>query len=145
MQCLITNRNYRTKRQIHAGSAQVDALPPDREGLLRHTYSFLGVETYKQVATEKIPVGAVTVKMLFAADEDKPGTAGTVTLHANGKVIGEGKWPTPCLSRFPATPGWTSAGTTAWSSTWTTRTSPVPLHRDSAQGHLRPQAGYPRR
>jgi len=67
------------------------ALWVDSEGLLRHTYSFLGVETYKQVATEKIPVGAVTVKMLFAADEDKPGTAGTVTLHANGKVIGEGK------------------------------------------------------
>jgi len=49
------------------------------------------VETYKQVATEKLPAGAVTVKMLFAADEDKPGTAGTVTLWANGKVIGEGK------------------------------------------------------
>ena len=29
--------------------------------------------------------------MLFAADEDKPGTPGTVTLYANGKVIGEGK------------------------------------------------------
>ena len=31
------------------------------------------------------------VTVLFAADEDKPGTGGTVTLHANGKVIGEGK------------------------------------------------------
>jgi len=31
------------------------------------------------------------VKMLFAADEAKPGTGGTVTLYANGKVIGEGK------------------------------------------------------
>jgi arylsulfatase len=61
--------------------------------LQRHTYSFLGVETYKQVATEKLPAGAVTVKMLFAADEAKPGTGGTVTLHANGKVIGEGKMP----------------------------------------------------
>jgi hypothetical protein len=61
------------------------------DGLLRHTYSFLGVETYKQVATERLPAGEVTVKMLFAADEPRPGTGGTVTLHANGKVIGEGK------------------------------------------------------
>ena len=31
------------------------ALWVDEEGLLRHTYSFLGVETYKQVSTEKLP------------------------------------------------------------------------------------------
>ena len=67
------------------------ALWVDGEGMLRHTYSFLGVETYKQTSTEKIPAGEVTVKMLFAADEPKPGTSGTVTLWANGKVIGEGK------------------------------------------------------
>jgi len=67
------------------------ALWVDGEGMLRHTYSFLGVETYKQTSTEKIPAGEVTVKMLFAADEPKPGTGGTVTLWANGKVIGEGK------------------------------------------------------
>jgi arylsulfatase A-like enzyme/uncharacterized membrane protein len=63
------------------------------DGLLRHTYSLLGVETYKQVSIEKLPAGAVSVKMLFAADEAKPGTGGTVTLHANGTVIGEGKMP----------------------------------------------------
>jgi hypothetical protein len=49
------------------------------------------VETYKQVSTEPIRAGDVTVKMLFAADEAKPGTGGTVTLYANGTVIGEGK------------------------------------------------------
>jgi len=69
------------------------ALWVDGDGLLRHTYSFLGVETYKQVSTEKLPAGDVTVKMLFAADEAKPGTGGTVTLWANGTVIGEGKMP----------------------------------------------------
>jgi len=69
------------------------ALWVDDGGLLRHTYSLLGVETYKQVSTEAIPTGPVSVKMLFAADEAKPGTGGTVTLHANGKVIGEGKMP----------------------------------------------------
>ena len=31
------------------------ALWVGEDGLLRHTYSLLGVETYKQVATEKLP------------------------------------------------------------------------------------------
>jgi len=61
--------------------------------MLNHTYSFLGVETYKQVSTEKIPTGDVTVKMLFEANENKPGTGGNVTLWANNKQIGEGKIP----------------------------------------------------
>ncbi|MGE5292955.1 MAG: arylsulfatase [Micromonosporaceae bacterium] len=65
----------------------------DCNGMLNHTYSLLGVESYKQISTEKIPAGDVTVKMLFAADEPKPGTGGTVTLWANGKLIGEGKMP----------------------------------------------------
>jgi len=65
----------------------------DDKGLLNHTYSFLGVETYKQVSTEKIPTGDVTVRMLFEADENKPGTGGNVTLWANDKQIGEGKIP----------------------------------------------------
>ena len=42
----------------------------DDKGLLHHTYSFLGVETYKQVSTEKIPTGDVTVKMLFEAERE---------------------------------------------------------------------------
>jgi hypothetical protein len=69
------------------------ALWADGQGILHHTYSFLGVETYRQTATEKLPTGAVTVKMLFDADKPKPGTGGTVTLWANGKLIGEGKMP----------------------------------------------------
>jgi hypothetical protein len=69
------------------------ALWADDRGMLNHTYSFLGVETYKQTSTEKIPTGAVTVKMLFDADKTQPGTGGTVTLWANGKLIGEGKMP----------------------------------------------------
>jgi arylsulfatase len=69
------------------------ALWVDGQGLLHHTYSFLGVETYKQTSTEKIPAGDVTVKMLFDADKAQPGTGGTVTLWANGKLIGEGKMP----------------------------------------------------
>ncbi len=67
------------------------ALWMDERGHLVHTYQFLGVETYKQVSTEPIPTGDVLVKMLFEADEPKPGTGGPVTLWANGRQIGEGR------------------------------------------------------
>ncbi len=61
------------------------------DGLLRHTYSLLGVETYKQVATEPLPVGEVTVTMLFEADAPTPGSGGAVTLLVAGKAVGEGR------------------------------------------------------
>jgi arylsulfatase len=67
------------------------ALWVDDEGRLNHTYSFLGVETYKQTSREPIPTGEVTVKMVFEADEPKPGTGGAVTLWANDRQIGEGR------------------------------------------------------
>jgi arylsulfatase A-like enzyme len=63
----------------------------DSERLLHHTYSFLGIETYRQVSTEPLPIGAVNVRMLFEADEPKPGTGGDVTLWANDRKIGEGR------------------------------------------------------
>jgi hypothetical protein len=65
----------------------------ERGGRLNHTYSFLGVETYKQTSTEAIPSGDVTVKMLFEADEHKPGSGGRVTLWADDTQIGEGRMP----------------------------------------------------
>ncbi len=65
----------------------------DSDRILHHTYSFLGVETYKQTATEPLPTGEVTVRLLFEADEPKPGTGGNVTLYANDRKIGEGKIP----------------------------------------------------
>jgi arylsulfatase len=61
------------------------------DGLLNHTYSFLGVETYRQTATKPLPEGDVQVKMLFEIDEAKPGAGGNVTLWANGEQIGEGR------------------------------------------------------
>ncbi len=67
------------------------ALWVDEKGLLHHTYSWLGVETYKQTSTVKIPTGDITVKMLFESDEPKPGSGGGVTLWANDKQIGEGR------------------------------------------------------
>ena len=69
------------------------ALWVDGEGLLNHTYQFLGVDTYKQTSTEPVPTGDVTLKMLFEADEPKPGTGGKVTLWANDTQIGEGTMP----------------------------------------------------
>jgi arylsulfatase A-like enzyme/uncharacterized membrane protein len=69
------------------------ALWVDAKGLLNHTYQFLGVDTYKQTSTTPIPAGDVTVKMLFEADEPKPGTGGRVTLWANDEQIGEGRMP----------------------------------------------------
>ena len=69
------------------------ALWVDERGHLIHTYQFLGVETYKQISTEPIPTGDVTLKMLFEADEPQPGTGGNVTLWANDRHIGEGRIP----------------------------------------------------
>ncbi|MCO5197059.1 MAG: arylsulfatase [Anaerolineae bacterium] len=65
----------------------------DENGHLIHTYQFLGIDTYRQVSTEPIPTGEVTVKMLFEIDEPKPGAGGNVTLWANDKQIGEGRMP----------------------------------------------------
>ncbi len=65
----------------------------DENGHLIHTYQFLGIDTYRQISTEPIPTGEVTVKMLFEIDEPKPGAGGNVTLWANDKQIGEGRMP----------------------------------------------------
>jgi arylsulfatase A-like enzyme/uncharacterized membrane protein len=65
----------------------------DHTGALCHTYSLLGVETYKQVSREPIPVGQVSVRMLFESDAPKPGSGGRVTLYANDRLIGEGTLP----------------------------------------------------
>ncbi|MGZ4515244.1 MAG: sulfatase-like hydrolase/transferase [Mycobacterium sp.] len=69
------------------------ALWVDDQGLLHHTYSFLGVETYKQVSTRAIPTGDVMVKMLFEAEAPVPGSGGHVSLWANDELIGEGDMP----------------------------------------------------
>jgi hypothetical protein len=55
---------------------------------LCHTYSLLGVETYKQVSSKPIPAGDVHVRMLFEATETKPGTGGHVSLFINDDQVG---------------------------------------------------------
>lgn len=65
----------------------------DGDGILHHTYSMLGMDTYKQDATKKLPTGEVAVKMLFEATEPKPASGGHVTLFIDGEVVGEGDVP----------------------------------------------------
>ena len=62
----------------------------DGDGKLNHTYSFLGVDTYKAVSDTPVPRGKTTLKMLFEAAENKPGAGGKVTLWAGDEQIGEG-------------------------------------------------------
>ncbi len=69
-------------------------------GKLTHTYSMMGVFVYKQVAEEPLPIGDVTVRMEFAADEAKPGTGGDVTLLVNGRQVGKGRMDYTVPIRF---------------------------------------------
>lgn len=69
------------------------ALWVDEDRRLRHTYSLLGVDTYRQVSTEPIPTGEVTVRMLFESEQPVPGSGGRVTLWAGDRLIGEGEMP----------------------------------------------------
>ena len=51
------------------------------------------METYKATASTPLPSGDVTVKMLFKATENKPGTGGHVTLSVNDEVVAESDMP----------------------------------------------------
>jgi arylsulfatase len=81
------------------------ALWIDEAGLLHHTYSFIGVEVHRQVSTEPVPTGDVTVKMLFDVDEPRPGSGGKVTLWAGDRQIGEGRMDTTVPVAFSSYAG----------------------------------------
>lgn len=97
------NRSYSITAdlEVPAGGAEgviaanVDALGGwslfVQDGKLRHTYSFMGVQVYKQVSTEDVPTGKVQVKMDFEADKPVMAPGGTVRLYINDKEVGEGK------------------------------------------------------
>ena len=72
----------------------------DENGLLHHSYSMMGVEQYKQVSTEPLPIGDVTVRMQFDADRQEPSTGGSVSLYANNEKIGEGRIERTVAVRF---------------------------------------------
>jgi arylsulfatase len=72
----------------------------DANGLLHHSYSMMGVEQYKQVSTQPIPPGDVTVRMQFDADRQERSAGGTVSLYANDAKIGEGRIEKTVFFRF---------------------------------------------
>ena len=108
------------------------------DGKLRHTYSMMGVQVYRQESDTPLPTGEVTVRLEFHADAPearhrrrRAGCSPTAARSARAA------WTTPCRSGSPATRAWTSAATTAASSTATTRTrrrsrSPEPSRRSSS-------------
>jgi arylsulfatase len=75
------------------------------DGKLTHTYSMMGVFIYRQQAADRLPAGAVNVRMEFEADAPKPATGGQVTLRVNGKPVGGGRMEHTVPIRFSAYAG----------------------------------------
>ena len=75
------------------------------DGVLKHTYSTMGVYVYTQEASEPLPAGEVNVRMEFAADEAKPGTGGQATLFVNDSEVGGGRMDRTVSIRFNAYAG----------------------------------------
>jgi arylsulfatase A-like enzyme len=71
-----------------------------KDGKLKHTYSFLGIQEFKQESEDPLPTGEVGVEMVFTADENKPATGGEVTLLVNGEPAGSGRMEHTVPQRF---------------------------------------------
>jgi hypothetical protein len=93
----VAGQSHSTLRSL--GAALEEAMGkfnPDRTSLPLPQRSFgatigrMGVQTYRQVSTEPIPTGDVTVRMLFESDQPVAGSGGRVTSWANDRRIGEG-------------------------------------------------------
>ena len=113
----------------------------DQEGLLHHSYSMMGVEQYKQVSTEPIPTGEVTVRMQFDADTQERSAGGTVSLYANDQKIGEGRLEKTVFLRFSAYAGMDIGRDNGLGRRPRLRgQGSVRLHRHREESHLRPQA-----
>ena len=113
----------------------------DEEGKLNHTYSFLGVESYRQTSTKPLPTGDVTVKMLFEADEPKPGSGGNVTLWANGEQIGEGRVEKTAPMMLTSYAGMDVSRDNGLVVDLRLRgQGAVPVHGNGQEGRLRPEA-----
>ena len=102
----IIGRSYAIEAHVHIPEAGAEgvlvafadfiggfALWVDEDGLLNHTYQYLGVDTYRQTSIVPVPTGDVVLKMVFEADEATPGTGGHVTLWADDEQIGGGDIP----------------------------------------------------
>jgi len=71
-----------------------------QDGKLRHTYSFLGVQEFRQESETSLPAGSVNVRMEFAADAPKPATGGEVTLYVDDEPVGSGRIEHTVPARF---------------------------------------------
>jgi arylsulfatase len=71
-----------------------------QDGKLRHTYSFAGVQEFRQESEGQLPTGSVSVRMEFAADAPKPATGGEVTLYVDDKPVGGGRIEHTVPARF---------------------------------------------
>ena len=102
----IFGRSYSIEADLHVPDAGAEgvlvamadfiggfALWVDQKGVLHHTYSMLGVETFRQAATRPLPSGDVRVKMLFEAAENTRGTGGQVALFIGDEQVGGGEMP----------------------------------------------------
>ncbi len=74
-------------------------------GRLKHIYSVMGVQVYRQESGTPLPAGEVTVRLEFHADQARPGTGGDVRLFANGSEIGKGRMDHTVGWRFSAYTG----------------------------------------
>jgi arylsulfatase A-like enzyme len=72
---------------------------------LKHTYSFVGVQEFKQESEAALPTGNVRVRMEFAADAPTPATGGEVTLYVNDEAVGSGRVEHTNPVRFSAYAG----------------------------------------
>ena len=68
----------------------------DGDGKLHRTYSTMAVHQYRQVSTQPLPTGEISVRMQFVAEKPRPGTGGTVSVWANGQQIGDGRMNAVC-------------------------------------------------
>jgi len=71
-----------------------------QDGRLKHTYSMMGVQVYKQEATDPLPSGRVNVRLEFAADGPRMGTGGEVSLFVNDRKVAEGRMDHTVPIRF---------------------------------------------
>ncbi len=62
-----------------------------KDGKPTYAYNFLGLQTYKVVATEAVPVGKATIRYEFAYNGPGLAKGGTGTILVNGKKVAEGK------------------------------------------------------
>jgi len=70
------------------------------DGKLKHTYSMMGVQVYRQESDTPLPAGEVSVRLEFHADAPQPATGGDIRLFANGTEIGKGRMDHSVPLRF---------------------------------------------